>query len=638
MKTVAQPSFPSFECLFLGLEKVFLKIRYLSLIGMIIIPVLICIDVICRFFSIAVPGALELQENLLVLVTFASLPFVQLHGSHMCIDLFYDKMPARGKSFADILTTSVSLIILTILTTESIGSFQKKIGSLSFELFVPLEFYHWIPIFGLSLALVVAVPQFIQAVIKCVSQRHFFSLLAGLLVTAVMCYLPFWYRASTMDISGLALGGLAFLLLFVFLIFKMPIGWAMCLVGGMGMLAIARNIPAALATVGTTSYSAVANYNFIALPMFVLMGSLILFSGISKSLFDCAAKWIGHLPGGMGMASVAGCTGFASVCGDSLSTAVTMGSVALPEMERLKYNPRLATGAIAAGGTLGILIPPSGGFIIYGLVTEVSVGRLFLAGIIPGLLLSGIFMLYIYLLAKMKPEMAPAGPRYSMRERLVSLKDIISILILFVAVLGGIVGGLFSPNEGGAVGAVGAFLFALGKRKLTWANFSDSLIQAGMLTTRLMVIFIGVGVLGYFFAATRLPFILADWIVSLPFDRYVVFAILIIVYILLSTTMNVIPMLMLTLPSIFPTVVSLGFDPVWFGVVSVMVMEMGQITPPVGVVVFALAGVAKDVPMAEIFRGVMPFVGLIIAGVIIVTLFPELATWLPYKVMGPEVL
>ena len=395
---------------------------------------------------------------------------------------------------------------------------------------------------------------------------------------------------------------------------------------------------AALAAVGTTPYAASANYNLVALPLFVLMGCMILYSGISVDLFNSANKWIGHMPGGMGMAGVAGCTGFAAVCGDSLSTAVTMGSVSLPEMMRLKYSPSLATGALAAGGTLGILIPPSSGFIIYGIVTEVSIGRLFMAGLIPGIMLALMFMAYIYYMAVRHPELAPRGPKYTLAEKLQSSMGLLPILALFVLVLGSIVAGICSPNEGGGIGAMGAFLYALVRRKVTKQNLLASLHETGELTARIMGIMVGVAILGYFFAATRLPFLLADFIVSLPFNRYWVFAIIVVIYIILGCMMNVIPMLMLTLPSIFPTVVALGCDPVWLGVASVLIMEMGQITPPVRVVVFALAGVAKGIPIETIFKGIIPFVGLMILAVVLITFIPDIALWLPYTLMGPEVL
>jgi len=642
MTTDAVFSLPFLDNAMSKLDSFFSKLRWVSILSMLVLPILISIDVICRFFGISVPGSIELQQNLLVLNTFALLGLLQIRRGHMGIDLTYDRMPLGMKRWSDVFVNTLSVLVLVVMVYETCHAFMVKAGSsqLSMELYIPMEYYYWMPVFGLVSAIVVALPQLVRSLFQCMLQKHFLALILGLVCAIGLAYLPFWYREASFSMSNLALGGIAFFLLFLFLCARMPIVWAMCIVGALGMVAISRNIPAAIAAVGTTAYTATGNYNFVALPLFVLMGTLILYSGISKDLFDSASKWIGHYPGGIGIASVAGCTGFSAVCGDSMATAVTMGSVALPEMERLKYDRRLSTGLLAAGGTLGILIPPSTGFIIYGIVTEVSIGRLFLAGIFPGLLLAFLFGLYVYLVAKRKPHMAPSGPRYPMRERIASSFGLLPILGIFFLVLGSIVMGICSPNEGGAVGAMGSFLYALSRGKMTRANLTEALAVAGNLSARIMAIMIGVAILGYFFAGTRLPFLLADFITSLPFDRYIVFAIVVIIYVVLGTVMNVIPMLMLTLPSIFPTMcdpnIGLGFDPIWFGVISVMVMEMGQITPPVGVVVFALAGVAKGIPMETIFRGIFPFVGLIIVGVIIITFFPELATWLPYLLMGRE--
>lgn len=614
------------------------KVSWLSHAAMAILPILISIDVCCRLFGFSVPGSLELQENLLALTTFSFMAILQLHDRHMAIDFIYERLSAGAKRWCDMTVVSLVLGIMLLLTYESYGTFILKFGTQSMELYIPLEYYYWMPVMGLAFTSIVALFQFLREAVKCLATRHYVAFVLGIAFACALAYLPFWYRDCDYEISNLILGLIAFGLLFLFLFIRMPIAWTMCIIGTMGMVAVSRNVIAALAAVGSTPYSAAANYNLIALPLFVFMGCMILYSGISVDLFNSANKWIGHMPGGMGMAGVAGCTGFAAVSGDSLSTAVTMGSVSLPEMMRLKYSPSLATGALAAGGTLGILIPPSAGFIIYGIVTEVSIGRLFMAGLVPGILLALLFMAYIYYVAVRHPELAPRGPKYTFAEKVQSSLGLVPILALFVLVLGTIVTGVCSPNEGGGIGAMGAFIYALVRRKVTKQNLLASLHETGELTARIMGIMIGVTVLGYFFAATRLPFLLADFITSLPFNRYWVFLIIVIIYVILGCMMNVIPMLMLTLPSIFPTVVALGFDPVWFGVVSVMIMEMGQITPPVGVVVFALAGVAKGIPIETIFKGIIPFVALMILAVILITIIPDIATWLPYTLMGPEIL
>lgn len=628
--------------IFDNLEKKIVKftqmIQWPSTIAIAIMPFVICLDVFLRAFGMAVLGAIEIQDNLLVLNTFSAIAFIQINHSHMGIDLAYNKFTPFFQRACDILVGSLSSGILLLLAYQSYKTFLAKIGFLSPELGLPIEIYYLLSVLGLLFAAIVCVFDFIKTFFLALINKQFLQIIVGISIATLIIYFPFWYRASNIDLSYFALGGVIFLLIFFLLFCKMPIGWVMCTAGAVGLIIVSRSMLSAMSYIGSTPYSAVATNTFVALPMFVLMGTLLLYSGISQDLFDCANKWLGNKPGGLGMATVAGCTGFAAVSGDSMATALTMGSVALPEMNKLKYDKSLSTGALAAGGTLGILIPPSSGFIIYGLVTESSVGRLFLAGIIPGLLLSLLFMGYIYYVAKSDPRRAPAGEKYPTAEKIASLTGILPMLVLFTLVLGGIISGLFSPTEGGGVGAMGAFLFALAKRRLNSKKLLSALKEAGLLSARLMCIMIGVGVLGYFFAATRLPFAIADWITSLPLNRYVIFAIIITVFILLGCMMNVIPMLMLVLPSIFPTVVTLGFDPIWFGVICVMVIEMGQITPPVGVVVFALAGVATDVSMATIFKGIIPFLFIIIFAVILITIFPQLATWLPTLILGPEIL
>ncbi len=634
-KMIESPAFNKFEEMLTKFAKLF---QWAGVFAMTVMPLLICTDVVMRLFDKSILGAIEMQNNLLVLNTFGTIALLQVTYNHMGIDLIYEKFSTNGKRAADVMVSTLSFCVLCLLTYQSFKTFNGRAGFLSDELQLPSQMYYIMPVFGLALASLMSGFSALKDLWLAVLNKQFLPIILGVVATALIIYFPFWYKAADLDLSYFALGGIIFLLMFFLLFCKMPIGWVMCVCGTIGLVIVSRSMLAAMAYVGSTPYASVAQNNFVALPMFVLMGTLILHSGISQDLFDCANKWIGHKPGGLGMATVAGCTGFAAVSGDSMSTAVTMGSVALPEMRKLKYDPALSTGALAAGGTLGILIPPSSGFIVYGIVTETSIGRLFLAGIIPGLLLASMFMAYIYYVAKKDPQRAPSGVRYPYSERLKSLTGILPMLALFVLVLGGIIFGIFSPTEGGGIGAMGAFLFALVRRKLNVKNMLASLRSAGALSAKLMCIMIGVGVLGYFFAATRLPFIIADWLTGLPLNKYIIFAIIIGIFVILGCVMNVIPMLTLILPSLFPSIVALGFDPVWFGVICVMVMEMGQITPPVGVVVFALAGVATDTPMATIFKGIVPFLLLIIVGVALVTIFPDLAIWLPNTMIGLEQL
>ena len=403
----------------------------------------------------------------------------------------------------------------------------------------------------------------------------------------------------------------------------------MAITGFLGMIVVYGGIGPSLDMISISSYDTSANYMLTVAPLFILMGEFAYHAGISKDLFDAANKWLGRLPGGLAMSSVAGCAGFSAVCGDSLATAVTMGTVALPSMKKHGYNPRLATGSLAAGGTLGILIPPSVGFIFYAIVTEESIGKLFIAGLVPGLLLAAIFMVTIYVMARVKPELAPRGDRFTWSEKFKSLKGVIGMLLLFVLILGGILGGFFSPVEGGAIGAVGALLYAVIRGRMTWRLLGIALKDSVAITTRLLIILIGVGILGYFLAATQLPFALAEFVTGWDVNRYIVFAAIIVLFLILGCLLNVIPMILLVLPTIFPTILALGFDPIWFGVITVVTMEVGQITPPIGVNVFAITGVAEGVPMHEVFRGIFPFFLGMLLCIVIMTLFPQIVTFLP---------
>jgi len=329
------------------------------------------------------------------------------------------------------------------------------------------------------------------------------------------------------------------------------------------------------------------------------------------------------------MATVGACAGFAAVSGSSLATAATMGTVALPEMKRYKYDPALATGCIAAGGTIGILIPPSVIMIIYAILTEQSIGKLFLAGFIPGVLEALFYMGVIYIICKRNPSLGPPGPRTNFMEKIVALKGTWIVILLFVLVIGGIYLGVFSPTEAAGVGACGALIFALGRRRLNWQNFRASLVETVKTTAMIFVIMLGAMILGYFLAVTRLPFELATFIGGLQVNPYIVMVLILFLYLLLGCVMDALAMILLTVPIFFPLAMALGFDPIWFGIIIVRVVEMAAITPPVGLNVFVIKGVAKDVPLYTIFRGIIPFLMADVCHVALLIAVPQVVLFLP---------
>jgi len=432
--------------------------------------------------------------------------------------------------------------------------------------------------------------------------------------------------------TPLALGYIGIVLLIILLFSGIHIAVVMGLIGFLG-IAYLSGWEAALSVLGAVPYSAFGNYALSVAPLFILMGSFCFHAGLSKDLFDTVHKWLGHFRGGLAMATVGACAGFAAVSGSSLATAATMGTVSLPEMKRYKYDPQLATGAVAAGGTIGILIPPSVILIIYAVLTEQSVGKLFLAGFIPGVLEAVFYIGVIFIICRIRPQMGPPGPKTSFIEKIKSLKGTWIVILLFLLVIGGLYFGIFSPTEAAGVGAGGAFIFALARRRLHWQNFKESLFATTRTTAMIFAILLGAMIFGYFLAITRLPFELADFIGGLPVNRYIIIIFILVLYLFLGCVMDAMGMILLTVPILFPVAQSLGFDAIWFGIIIVRVFEMASITPPVGLNVFVIKGVAKDVPMGVIFRGIVPFLMADFVHVALLIAVPQVALFLPGLMM-----
>lgn len=417
-------------------------------------------------------------------------------------------------------------------------------------------------------------------------------------------------------------------LLVVLFLLRMPVAFAMALVGFVGFASLSTP-EAALSLLGRDIFDSFSSYPLSVIPMFILMGTFAFASGISQRLYKTAYAWVGHRRGGLTIATVFACAGFGAICGSSAATAATMGKIALPEMKKYNYDDTLATGTVAAAGTLGILIPPSTVFIVYGILTEQSIGKLFVAGILPGILLSIFFAATVALLCWRNPAIGPPGPPTSWREKLKALTGIIEALILFLLAIGGLFGGLFSPTQAGAIGAGGALLIGLARRQLSWQTF----IEAGKegLRTSCMVIFIitGAVIFGHFMAVSRIPFMLADWLGGLHIHPMAVMGVIIFIYFIGGFFMDAMGLIVVTVPIFFPVVLKLGFDPIWFGVIIVLVGEMGVITPPVGVNVFVIKGIAPDIPLHKIFKGIFPFLVALIFMTILLLIFPKIATYLP---------
>lgn len=419
--------------------------------------------------------------------------------------------------------------------------------------------------------------------------------------------------------------GLVALLVFVFL--KMPIGFSMALVGLVGF-AYLGSIEGALTIAGMEPFLAVSNYSWGAIALFILMGQFAFRSGIVERLYTAVGRWMGHLPGGVAIATIVACGGFSAVSSSSVATSATMGAVALPEMKRFGYAPKLAAGCVAAGGTLGILIPPSALMILYGVLTEQSIGQLFLAGVIPGIILSVLFVATIMLQAALDPKIAPPGPSYGRREKIAALPGVIDMVLLILLVLGGLWGGLFTPNEAGAMGAAGALVISLARRRLSVRHFLAAVSSSVTTTAMILTIVVGTMIFNRFLTLSEVPAWLAATVEGLGVSSTLVMAAILVVYMLLGCVFDTVAVVMLTVPILFPVIMTLGYDPIWFGVALAITTEMGLITPPIGINVYVVAGVAPDIPMGTIFRGIVPFLIPMLFMVFLLFIFPQIALWL----------
>lgn len=359
--------------------------------------------------------------------------------------------------------------------------------------------------------------------------------------------------------------------------------------------------------------------------MFAFLGLIASSIGFGKDIYGTAYKWLGHLPGGLAAATVAGCGAFAAIVGDSTTGVVTMSTISYPEMKARRYNVRLMTGCICAGGAIGILIPPSLGLLVYGIITEQSIGKLFLAGFLPGILETLAMILFIYVVCRRKPQLGPPGDATSFREKIRSLKNAWHVVTLFVLVLGGIYTGIFTPYEAAAIGSFTVIIIGVFTKRLNFKKFSNGLIEASKMTAMLMFIFVYANALGQFLTVSQIPVTLANFVIGLEVHRYGTLIAIFVLYFLLGCVMNVLPAMILTLPIIFPTIVGLGFDPIWFGVLVTITLEIGVLTPPIGMNVFAMSGIVKDVPIYTMFRGVLPFWVVMLFVLLILILFPQIS-------------
>ncbi len=426
----------------------------------------------------------------------------------------------------------------------------------------------------------------------------------------------------------LVAGVVGIIFLIVLFILGMPVGFAMAFVGFAGFSYLVSPT-AGLNLLARDVFTNLSSYSLTVIPMFLLMGSIAFASGISTRLYAASHTLLGNVRGGLAMATIMACAGFAAICGSTSATAAAMGKVALPEMKKYGYADSLATGSVASAGSLGILIPPSTIFIVYGILTQQSIGSLFLAGILPGILLATLFVIVVAVMVRRNPALAPAGQSTTFKEKLAGVSGVTEMMLLFFLVMGGLFAGWFSPVQAGAVGAAGALLIGIARRNLSWQAFKDAIIETVKVTCEIMIIVTGAIILGHFIAVTTIPNMLSGWISGLGLPDVAVIAMIILMYLIGGLFMDSLAMITLTIPIIYPLVLAMGFDPIWFGVIIVLVTEMGVITPPVGINVYVIKGITKGISLETIFKGIIPFLIAIIICVALLLAFPKIATFLP---------
>jgi len=429
-------------------------------------------------------------------------------------------------------------------------------------------------------------------------------------------------------LSSELVGIIGFGLFFVLLFLNMPIGIVMALVGFAGYVTI-RGWDPGLSVLSLQSFRTGSDYILGVIPLFIAMGFLAMRLKLSTDLFYVMHKWIGHWRGGLGMASTGACTIFGAICGDAVATAAAVGVIALPEMRKYNYADVLSTGVLASAGNLGLLIPPSLAFVIYAIITEQSIGVLFMAGIGPGLVLTILFIITIWVWCRIRPALAPPSPAAPWGERFRSIRYIAGSALVIIIVLGGIYGGIFTPTEAAAIGVFGVLVIGFIFRRLTWKAFTGGMMDTALLTGKIFILIIGAMIFTRFIAVSELPLHLSQAIAALQLEPFAILVITLVVYIILGFFVDIIPMVLITGPVLHPMLVGMGYDPVWLAVLIVMTILIGGITPPVGIVVFALSGVIKDVPIYTIFKGVFPFLGAMVVCLILIIIFPQIALFLP---------
>lgn len=593
-------------------------------------------DVALRnLFATVLPGAMELNCVLTILVVLAALALVETEKGHIQVDLVLNALPPplRRAMTAGALMVTIAIIVITMLRVFAQASYLQVNGIVTPALRLPI--WPFVTCAGVFLLLFVValLSSFAEALagaLRDTGPARFAVLGLWLLATIAILALSLEPQllpgSPSQLLEGILCIGLCFVL--IFLGVHVASGMAVAALLGISLLI---GSGASLTSLGTTTVDVASNETWSVVPLFTWMGLIVVASGFADALYKAAYRWIGHLPGGLASASTVACAGLSSIVGDTLSGVYSMGAIALPQMRSYGYDMKLATASIACAATIGVMIPPSLAFIVYGMITQVSIGKLFMAGLIPGILFTVILIGLITLRAMLHPGLAPRGETSSWGDRLRSVRATWPVILLMALILGGLYSGAVDANEAGGLGVFGALVIAGATGRLTAAALSGTIGRTLRLTSTIILIFMFATVFGRFIAVSGLATELADLVQRLALGKYELIGAIMVFYVLIGMFMNSLPALVLTVPLFFPLAVQAGFDPVWFGVLVVIMVEIGVVTPPIGMNVFAIASIAEDVSMYQVFRGVLPFWSAFVALIVLIILFPQICLYLPSK-------
>lgn len=595
--------------------------------------VLIVAEVLLRsLFKLTVPGVIEVAGFMMIAIAFFGMAFTAMMKAHLAVNLVTQNLSRSVQTVLNFFTGFFCLVVVFVIARQAALMVRPMwlIGETTGVLFLPVYPMFLVVAFGASIFFLVLLANFFDSLAEMTEgpRKVRFKVILFWLGVLLLAVTLIWLWQFPRGTSRSTIGIIGLLVLFLFVFSRMPVGLAMAFTGFIGFSYL-RNLDAGLGLMGLVPKGVTDSYILCAVPLFILMGQFASLSGMSQDLYYSLRIWLGSLRGGLAISTIAGCAGFAAISSSSVVTALTMSAMASPEMKRYGYSPALSTGSLAVGGTLGILIPPSLGLILYGILTEQSIGKLFLAGFLPGLLLATLFMLTIFIICRRYPHLGPPGPSTTYREKLTSVRGIREPLILFALVFGGLYGGIFTATEAGAIGSLGALLIALIKRKLSRKDFVGSFREAIQLTAMIFVLMIGAYIFNYFLASTRLPFELVGFVTGFDLHRLFILLLILLVYIVFGCVLDVFAVMILTLPLVFPLITGLGFNPIWFGVIMVVILEVGLITPPIGMNVFFIAAANKDVPLSTVFLGSAIFLPAFIICLIILIAFPQIVLFLP---------